>query len=168
VAAAIRDWCRFMGTGTACVEPGSPWEKPYVESFNGKLGDELFAREVFDTVMKARILFDDWGDTHNRHRPPSASAISLRQRSPRLGQLLESRARNRNHQPSRAPSVVVSPSRIPHGGVDEEMGTQGVPTICPVVRKHRWTATSAIQRAACRRPGNRSTHGQLMGPPAVR
>ena len=69
---AIRDWCRFMGTGTAYIEPGSPWENPYVESFNGKLRDELFAREVFDSVMEARILFDDWGDVYNRHRPHSA------------------------------------------------------------------------------------------------
>ncbi|HVC23093.1 MAG TPA: IS3 family transposase [Candidatus Dormibacteraeota bacterium] len=69
VAAAIRDWCRFMGTGTAYIEPGSPWENPYVESFNGKLRDELFAREVFDSVMEARILFDDWADVYNRYRP---------------------------------------------------------------------------------------------------
>jgi putative transposase len=72
IAAAIRDWCRFMGTGTAYSEPGSPWENPYVESFNGKLRDELFAREIFDSVMEAQILFDDWGDVYNRHRPHSA------------------------------------------------------------------------------------------------
>ncbi|MGD0834701.1 MAG: IS3 family transposase [Candidatus Dormibacteria bacterium] len=72
VAAAIRDWCRFMGTGTAYIEPGSPWENPFVESFNGKLRDELFAREVFDSVMEARILFDDWADVYNRYRPHSS------------------------------------------------------------------------------------------------
>jgi transposase InsO family protein len=72
VAAAIRDWCRFMGTGTANIEPGSPWENPFVESFNGKLRDELFAREVFDSVMEARILFDDWADVYNRYRPHSS------------------------------------------------------------------------------------------------
>ena len=43
-----------------------------MESFNGRLRDELFAREVFDSVMEARILFDDWGDVYNRHRPHSA------------------------------------------------------------------------------------------------
>jgi putative transposase len=43
-----------------------------VESFNGRLRDELFAREVFDSVKEARILFDDWGDIYNRHRPHSA------------------------------------------------------------------------------------------------
>jgi transposase InsO family protein len=51
VAMAIRDWCRAHGTGTAYIEPGSPWQNPYVESFNGKLRDELFSREVFDTIM---------------------------------------------------------------------------------------------------------------------
>ncbi len=72
VALAIRDWCRAHGTGTAYIEPGSPWPNPYVESFNGKLRDELFSREVFDTIMEARLLFDDWCDTYNRHRPHSA------------------------------------------------------------------------------------------------
>jgi putative transposase len=72
VAMAIRDWCRAHGDGTAYIEPGSPWQDPYVESFNGKLRDELFSREVFDTIMEARLLFDDWCDTYNRHRPHSA------------------------------------------------------------------------------------------------
>jgi putative transposase len=72
VAAAIRDWCRFMGTGTAYIEPGSPWENPFVESFNGKLRDELFAREVFDTVMEARVLHADYTYAYNHHRPHSA------------------------------------------------------------------------------------------------
>jgi putative transposase len=72
VAVAIRDWCRAHGTGTAYIEPGSPWQNPYVESFNGRLRDELFAREVFDTITEARLLFNDWCDTYNRHRPHSS------------------------------------------------------------------------------------------------
>ncbi len=72
IAAAIRDWCRFIGTGTAYIEPGSPWENPFVESFNGKLRDEFFAREIFDTVMEARILHRDYTHTYNHHRPHSA------------------------------------------------------------------------------------------------
>jgi putative transposase len=64
IAAAIRDWCRFMGAGTAYIEPGSPWENPFVESFNGKLRDEFFAREIFDTVMEARILHRDYTHTY--------------------------------------------------------------------------------------------------------
>lgn len=72
VAMAIRDWCRAHGTDTAYIELGSPWQNPYVESFNSRLRDELFAREVFDTIMEARMLFDDWCDTYNRHRPHSS------------------------------------------------------------------------------------------------
>src|SRR5579884_3929307 len=47
IALAIRDWCRLLGAGTAYIEPGSPWHNPFVESFNGRARDELFAREVF-------------------------------------------------------------------------------------------------------------------------
>ena len=72
VAAAITDWCRFAGTGTAYIEPGSPWQNPFVESFNGKARDELFAREIFDSVFEARVLYDDWCDAYNRVRPHSS------------------------------------------------------------------------------------------------
>jgi len=61
-----------METGTAYIEPGSPWENPFVESFNGKLRDEFFAREIFDTVIEARILYRDYTHTCNHHRPHSA------------------------------------------------------------------------------------------------
>ncbi|HUZ89998.1 MAG TPA: IS3 family transposase [Candidatus Acidoferrales bacterium] len=72
VAAAIKDWCRFTGTGTAYIEPGSPWQNPFVESFNGKARDELFAREIFDSVFEARVLYADWCDAYNRLRPHSS------------------------------------------------------------------------------------------------
>ena len=72
VAVAIKDWCRFADTGTAYIEPGSPWQNPFVESFNGKARDELFAREVFDSVFEARVLYNDWCDAYNRVRPHSS------------------------------------------------------------------------------------------------
>jgi putative transposase len=72
IAAAIQDWCRFRGVGTAYIEPGSPWETPFVESFNGKARDELFAREIFDTVLEARVLWDDYCHGYNHHRPHSS------------------------------------------------------------------------------------------------
>ncbi|MGA8415358.1 MAG: integrase core domain-containing protein [Candidatus Dormiibacterota bacterium] len=72
LAAAIRDWCRAHGTGTAYNEPGSPRQNPYVESFNGWLRDELVSREVFDTITDAQLPFNDWCDTYNRHRPHSS------------------------------------------------------------------------------------------------
>jgi putative transposase len=71
-AAAIRDWCNLARTGTAFIEPGSPWQTPWIESFNGKARDELFAREVFGSIMEARLLYNDWRDTYNCRRPHSS------------------------------------------------------------------------------------------------
>jgi transposase InsO family protein len=53
-------------------QSGSGQENPFVASFNGKLRDELFAREIFDSVMEVRILFDDWADVYNRTRRHSS------------------------------------------------------------------------------------------------
>lgn len=72
IAAAIRDWCHLHTIGTAYIEPGSPWQNPFVESFNGKARDELFAREIFDSVFEARVLYGDWCDACNRLRPHSS------------------------------------------------------------------------------------------------
>lgn len=72
VAAAIRDWCRQSGAGALYIEPGSPWENPFVESFNGRLRDELFAREIFDHVFEAKVLYQDWRHDYNHRRPHSA------------------------------------------------------------------------------------------------
>jgi putative transposase len=71
VATAIKDWCRLVGTGTAYMEPGSPWQNPFVESFNGKDRDELFAREIFDSIFEARVPYEDWCNAYNRVRPHS-------------------------------------------------------------------------------------------------
>ncbi len=71
-AATIRHWCSVSGAGTSFIEPGAPWQNPYVESFNGKARDELFAREVFDTICEARVLYDDWREIYNHRRPHSS------------------------------------------------------------------------------------------------
>jgi putative transposase len=72
IANAIRDWCRLSGTGTIYIEPGSPWENPFVESFNARLCDELFNREIFDSVFEAKVLYFDWCDVYNNFRPHSS------------------------------------------------------------------------------------------------
>ncbi len=72
IAAAIRDWCRFSSTGAAYIDPGSPWQNAYVESFNSRARDELFAREIFHSIMEAKVLYDDWRRTYNHYRPHSA------------------------------------------------------------------------------------------------
>jgi putative transposase len=71
-ANALRDWCRFTGAGTSYIEPGSPWQNPYVESFGGRLRDELLAVEAFTSLLEARVLVEDWRIEYNTVRPHSA------------------------------------------------------------------------------------------------
>lgn len=70
-AEALRDWCRFSRADTSYIEPGSPWENPFVESFNGKLRDELLAGEIFETLLEARVLAEDFRIDYNTYRPHS-------------------------------------------------------------------------------------------------
>ena len=65
VARAVQDWITAVGAKTAYIAPGSPWENGYVESFNGKLRDELLDGEVFNTVREAQVLVDRWRRHHN-------------------------------------------------------------------------------------------------------
>ncbi len=71
-AHALRDWCRSAGVGTSYIEPGAPWQNPYVESFNGRLRDELLAVEQFDTLLEAQVLIEDWRIEYNSKRPHSS------------------------------------------------------------------------------------------------
>jgi putative transposase len=71
-AHALRDWCRFRRAGTAFIEPGSPWQNAYVESFNGRLRDELLDVEQFSCLAEAVVVIDDWRQDYNAHRPHSA------------------------------------------------------------------------------------------------
>ena len=68
----LRDWCRFSSTGSSYIEPGAPWEKPYVESFNGRLRDEFLAVEQFDSLLEAQVLIEDWRIEYNTKRPHSS------------------------------------------------------------------------------------------------
>ena len=77
-AKAIRDWLDRLGVKTLFIEPGSPWENGYIESFNGKLRDELLNREIFTTLTEAKILIEQWRREYNQVRPHS----SLRYRPP--------------------------------------------------------------------------------------
>ena len=71
-ARAIRQWLAKLGVKTLFIEPGSPWENGYIESFNGKLRDELLNREIFTTLTEARVLIADWRKDYNQVRPHSA------------------------------------------------------------------------------------------------
>jgi putative transposase len=77
-AKAIREWLNRLGVKTLFIEPGSPWENGYIESFNGKLRDELLNREIFTTLMEAKVLIENWRQEYNTVRPHSA----LRYRTP--------------------------------------------------------------------------------------
>jgi transposase InsO family protein len=71
-AIAVKGWIDGVGGKTAFIEPGSPWENGYVESFNGKLRDELLNGEVFNTLSEAQVLIEEWRRHYNRVRPHSA------------------------------------------------------------------------------------------------
>jgi putative transposase len=71
-AKAVRSWLERLGVKTLFIEPGSPWENGYIESFNGKLRDELLNREIFTTLTEAKILIEQWRREYNQIRPHSA------------------------------------------------------------------------------------------------
>ena len=71
-AEVVRDWMSRLGVGTLFIEPGSPWENGYVESFNGKLRDELLNGEIFYTLKEAKVLIEMWRQRYNRLRPHSS------------------------------------------------------------------------------------------------
>ena len=71
-AHALRDWCRFRRAGTAFIEPGSPWQNAFVESFNGRVRDELLNVEEFSCLTEARVVIGDWHEDYNTRRPRSA------------------------------------------------------------------------------------------------
>ncbi|MGH2834257.1 MAG: IS3 family transposase, partial [Solirubrobacteraceae bacterium] len=74
-ANALQDWCRFAGTGSSYIDPGSPWQNPYVESFGSRVRDELLAVEQFSCLAEAKVLVEDWREDYNHHRPHSALAM---------------------------------------------------------------------------------------------
>lgn len=71
-ALAVRDWLQRVNVGTLFIERGSPWENGYIESFNGKLRDELLNGEIFYTLAEAKILIERWRRDYNQIRPHSA------------------------------------------------------------------------------------------------
>lgn len=72
IAQAVRAWLAETQVGTLYIEPGSPWENPYSESFNSRLRDEFLNREVFVTLAEAKVLTEDYRLEYNHRRPHSA------------------------------------------------------------------------------------------------
>jgi transposase InsO family protein len=71
-AQAVRQWLERTGVRTLYIEPGSPWEDGYCESFNSKLRDELLDREIFYTLREAQVLIERWRIEYNTFRPHSS------------------------------------------------------------------------------------------------
>jgi len=71
-ARTLRQWVARLQVKTLYIEPGSPWENGCIESFNGKLRDELLNRESFDTLREAQVLIEDWRVEYNTRRPHSS------------------------------------------------------------------------------------------------
>ena len=74
IAKAVREWIAAVGARTAFIEPGSPWENGYCESFNSKLRDELLNGELFYSLAEARIVIETWRQYYNTQRPHSSLA----------------------------------------------------------------------------------------------
>ena len=72
VATAVQNWLAASGVSTLYIAPGSPWENAYVETFNGKLEDELLGREIFFTLAEAKVLIEQYRLEYNHERPHSS------------------------------------------------------------------------------------------------
>jgi len=75
-ANALRDWCRFSRAGSAYIEPASPWQNAYVESFGSRVRDELLGVEIFSCLAEAKVMVEDWRQDYNHHRPHSALGMT--------------------------------------------------------------------------------------------
>jgi transposase InsO family protein len=71
-AQAVRRWLSRLEVKSLFIEPGSPWENGYIESFNGKFRDEFLNRELLDTLLEARVLTARWRQEYNTFRPHSS------------------------------------------------------------------------------------------------
>lgn len=78
VAHALNDWCRFNGSGSMFIDPGSPWQNAWIESFNARLRDEFLNGQQFDSLFEAQVLLSDWRQEYNHERTHSG----LRRQTP--------------------------------------------------------------------------------------
>jgi putative transposase len=91
-ANALRDWCRFARAGSAYIEPGSPWQNPYVESFGSRVRDELLSVELFSCLAEARVMVEDFREDYNERRPHSALGMAAPARFAHAWKAQEDRA----------------------------------------------------------------------------
>jgi Integrase core domain len=125
VAHAVHDWCRFHCAGSLFIDPGSPWQNAWIESFNGRLRDELLNAGRFDSLLEARVIIEDWRRDYNANRPHSAH-----------GELTPAEfALTVDHDPS-------TPSRIATGPPNGSPSLPLQPHGSVVVNRLRWISRS--------------------------
>jgi putative transposase len=71
-AHALIDWCAAPSTLTIYIDPGAPWQNPFVESFHSRVRDELLNVELFSCLAEAHVVIENWRQDYNQHRPHSA------------------------------------------------------------------------------------------------
>jgi transposase InsO family protein len=71
-AHVVREWLKSLGVNTLYIEPGSPWENGYCESFNGKLRDELLNGDIYYSLKEAQVIIEQWRNHYNQIRPHSS------------------------------------------------------------------------------------------------
>src|SRR6187402_3112199 len=71
---AVNDRCRFNRAASLFIDPGSPWQNAWIESFNGRLRDELLNSWQFDSLLEARVIIEGWRIDYNEHRPHTAAS----------------------------------------------------------------------------------------------
>jgi putative transposase len=72
ISKVVKGWLQRVGVKTIFINPGSPWENGFIESFNGKLRDELLNREVFESMAEAKVIIENWRLDYNENRPHSS------------------------------------------------------------------------------------------------
>jgi transposase InsO family protein len=72
IAMAVKEWLRDTGVKTLYIEPGSPWENAYSETFNSRFEDELLNREIFSNLVEAKVLVEEYRGKYNNERPHSS------------------------------------------------------------------------------------------------
>ena len=72
IAQAIQDWLKSQSVRSAYIQPGAPWEQACIESFHDKLRDECLNREIFSSLLEARLILEQWRVEYNQNRPHSA------------------------------------------------------------------------------------------------
>ncbi|KKN70010.1 hypothetical protein LCGC14_0435550, partial [marine sediment metagenome] len=97
IARAVREWIVAVGAKTAFIEPGSPWENGYCESFNARLRDELLNGEIFYSLAEAKVVIESWRRHYNTARPHSS--LGYRPPAPQVVQWPASRHPARLHRP---------------------------------------------------------------------